>query len=84
MSERSEQGADEYLLQDGFPVFWTDDASGTIYVQTEGQRILRFDADGSPLEHINLPEGMSRLQGLSVIGNADDLIFLPKDVIQKE
>ena len=52
------QGADEYLLQDGLPVFWTDDVSGIIYVQTEGQRILRFDADGNPLEHINLPEGM--------------------------
>lgn len=77
------QGADEYLLQDGFPVFWTDDASGTIYVQTEGQRILRFDADGSPLEHINLPEGMSRLQGLSVIGNADDLYFYQKTLSKK-
>lgn len=77
------QGADEYLLQDGFPVFWTDDVSGTIYVQTEGQRILRFDADGNPLEHINLPEGMSRLQGLSVIGSGDDLYFYQKTLSEK-
>lgn len=77
------QGADEYLLQDGFPVFWTDDMSGTIYVQTEGQRILRFDANGNPLEHINLPEGMSRLQGLSVIGNGDDLYFYQKTLSKK-
>lgn len=77
------QGADEYLLQDGFPVFWTDDVSGTIYVQTEGQRILRFDADGNPLEHINLPEGMPRLQGLSVIGNGDDLYFYQKTLSKK-
>ncbi len=77
------QGEDEYLLQDGFPVFWTDDVSGTIYVQTEGQRILRFDADGNPLEHINLPEGMPRLQGLSVIGNGDDLYFYQKTLSKK-
>ncbi len=77
------QGVDEYLLQDGFPVFWTDDVSGTIYVQTEGQRILRFDADGNPLEHINLPEGMPRLQGLSVIGNGDDLYFYQKTLSKK-
>ena len=77
------QGADEYLLQDGLPVFWTDDVSGIIYVQTEGQRILRFDADGNPLEHINLPEGMSRLRGLSVIGNGDDLYFYQKTLSKK-
>ena len=77
------QGADEYLLQDGFPFFWTDDVSGTIYVQAEGQRILCFDTDGNPLEHINLPEGMSRLQGLSVIGNGDDLYFYQKTLSKK-
>lgn len=77
------QGADEYLLQDGFPVFWTDDVSGTIYVQTEGQRILRFDADGNPLEHLSLPEGLPRLQGSSVIGNGDDLYFYRKTLFKK-
>ena len=77
------QGADEYLLQDGFPVFWMDDVSGILYVQTEGQRILRFDTDGNPLEHINLPEGLSRLQGLSVIGNGDDLYFYQKTLFKK-
>ena len=77
------QGADEYLLQDGFPVFWTDDVSGIIYVQTEGQRILRFDADGSPLESIHLPEGLPRLQGLSVVGNGDDLYFYQKTLFKK-
>ncbi|RHO65497.1 6-bladed beta-propeller [Parabacteroides sp. AF48-14] len=77
------QGADEYLLQDGLPVFWTDDVSGIIYIQTEGQRILRFDADGNPLEHINLPEGMPRLQGLSIIGNGGNLYFYSKTLFNK-
>lgn len=77
------QGADEYLLQDGLPVFWTDDVSGTIYVQTEGQRILRFDVDGNPLEPIHLPEELSRLQSLSVIGNKDNLYFYQKTDFNK-
>lgn len=77
------QGANEYILQDDIPVFWTDELSGVIYVQTEGQRILRFDTDGNPLEHINLPEGLSKLQGLSVIGNGDNLYFYQKTLFKK-
>ena len=46
-------------------------------------QILRFDADGSPLESIHLPEGLPRLQGLSVVGNGDDLYFYQKTLFKK-
>lgn len=28
----------EYVLQDGIPVFWVDDKAEIIYVQTEGKK----------------------------------------------
>ena len=36
------QGMNEYVLQDGIPVFWVDDKAEIIYVQTEGKKNVTF------------------------------------------
>ena len=48
-----------------FLFFWIDDTAEIIYVQTDGNRVLRFDVNGNPLNIINLPDSFPRLTTVS-------------------
>ncbi|WP_102408875.1 6-bladed beta-propeller [Parabacteroides bouchesdurhonensis] len=74
------QGANEYTLLDNIPVFWIDETSEIIYVQTEGNSVLRFDVNGNPLGSINLPENFPRLTTVSQI-TAENKLYIYKQTL---
>ncbi len=59
------QGVNEYALQDGMPVFWIDESVGSIYIQTTGNNILRFDFDGDFLDRICLPDSFPQIDTIT-------------------
>lgn len=77
------QGANEYTLQHNIPVFWIDDAAEIIYVQTEGNRVLRFDVNGNPLNNINLPDSFPRLTTVSQITTENKLYVYKQTLFNK-
>lgn len=77
------QGANEYSLQHNIPVFWVDDTAEIIYVQTEGNRVLRFDMEGNPLININLPDSFPRLTTVSQITTENKLYIYKQTLFNK-
>lgn len=77
------QGMNEYVLQDGIPVFWIDDKAEIIYVQTEGKKMLRFDANGNSLSSINLPDSFPRLTEVPQISMGDKLYAYKQTLFNK-
>ena len=77
------QGMNEYVLQDGIPVFWVDDKAEIIYVQTEGKKMLRFDANGNSLSSINLPDSFPRLTEVPQISMGDKLYAYKQTLFNK-
>lgn len=77
------QGANEYTLQDNIPVFWIDEATEIIYVQTEGNRVLRFDVNGNPLDKVNLPDSFPRLTTVSQVTTANKIYVYKQTLFNK-
>ncbi|WP_455628921.1 6-bladed beta-propeller [Parabacteroides chinchillae] len=77
------QGTNEYTLQDNIPVFWIDEASEIIYVQTEGNSVLRFNVNGNPLGSISLSENLPRLTTVSQITVENKLYIYKQTLFNK-
>lgn len=77
------QGANEYVLQEGIPIFWVDDERGMIYVQSEGRKILRFNEKGDFMDNLELPEFFPLMQAVSQVTINNQLFIYQKTLFKK-
>lgn len=77
------QGANEYTLQHNIPVFWIDEEAEIIYVQKEGNQVLRYDINGNSLNNINLPDSFPPLTTVSQIATENKLYVYKQTLFNK-
>lgn len=77
------QGAYEYTLQEGMPIFWIDEENGIIYVQSEGRKIVRFNENGEAVDIVELPDVFPFNQAASQVALNNQLFVYQKSLFKK-
>ena len=76
-------GPEEYVPQDGVPVFFVDEAAGCIWIKAGGNRMLRFDGEGLPVDAVTVADSTILLSGVSQIAVNGKLYFYQPTLFSK-
>ena len=76
-------GSEEYVPQDRIPVFFVDEAAGLIWIKAGGNRMLRFDREGLPVDAVTVADSTIHLSGVSQIAVNGDLYFYQPTLFSK-
>ena len=76
-------GPEEYVPQDGVPVFFVDEAAGCIWIKVGGNRMLRFDGEGLPVDAVTVADSTILLSGVSQIAVNGKLYFYQPTLFSK-